>query len=156
MLKDRVDVFLLLIQNQINIHFQNKHGETLLHIAAYKGLESMIVLLVRWASMSMPKTVKDAPHFVWHANRKKHPSSGYFSNVVPTPNIHTMNPYPFVSHSNTVISIIYELYCLYPFLYTFARISKQRQGLGTLHSTVSSVYVGYRSFRGYYSTSYCR
>ena len=48
MLKDRVDVFLLLIQNQINIHFQNKHGETLLHIAAYKGLESMIVLLVRW------------------------------------------------------------------------------------------------------------
>lgn len=48
MLKDRVDVFLLLIQNQINIHFQNQYGETLLHIAAYKGLESMIVLLIRW------------------------------------------------------------------------------------------------------------
>lgn len=44
----RVHRFIRMIDNGFDITFANKYSETLLHIAAYRGMEDMVVLLVRW------------------------------------------------------------------------------------------------------------
>jgi len=44
----QVDRFLLLIEYGFDITFSNKYQETLLHVAAYKGMEDMCILLIRW------------------------------------------------------------------------------------------------------------